>query len=73
MPSDTLGPDNGGDSGSAYLETTPFGLQLPGPFGLRAGAGLAPSRKSWGYGILNGLSVSSALPYFRVPDSLSLA
>jgi hypothetical protein len=46
MPSDTLSHDNGGDSGSAYLGTTPFGLQLPGPFGLRAGIGLPPSPDS---------------------------
>ena len=42
MLSDTLGHDNGGDSGSAYLGATQFSLQLPGPFRLRAGVGLPP-------------------------------
>ena len=42
MLSDTLGLDNGGDSGSAYLGAAPFSLRLPGPFSLRAGIGLPP-------------------------------
>jgi len=40
--SDTLGPDNGGDSGSAYLEGLLSASQLPGPFTLCASTGLSP-------------------------------
>ena len=40
--SDTLGPDNGGDSGSAYLEGLLSASQLPGPFTLCVSTGLSP-------------------------------
>ena len=40
--SDTLGPDNGGDSGLAYSEGFVSASQLLGPFTLCASTGLSP-------------------------------